>query len=36
MKAIHIGALVIGLVVGYAIGARFPSTVPFIGASSGQ
>jgi hypothetical protein len=31
MNKLHIGALVIGLIAGYALGARFPSMVPFIG-----
>lgn len=31
MKGLHIVTLLVGLVIGYAIGARFPGTVPVIG-----
>jgi hypothetical protein len=34
MKGLHIGALLIGLIAGYALGARFPGTIPFIGKKS--
>jgi hypothetical protein len=36
MNKIHIGALLVGALVGYALGARFPSTLPFIGKKSGS
>lgn len=31
MKGLHIITLVVGLAIGYAIGARMPSAIPVIG-----
>lgn len=33
MKSFHIVAVLIGILIGYYLGARFPSKVPFIGKS---
>lgn len=33
MKGLHVVAILVGLVIGYALGARFPGTVPYLGKS---
>jgi hypothetical protein len=34
MKGMHIVAVLVGILIGYFLGARFPSTIPLIGKAS--